>query len=142
MVKLNNTLTHSNLCMRIKKLALMSSLHTCMILIHKEGIHSLYSYFWELFTLYWITIIVILWFIRIDNWTSANGFRGPTGHLLHLESATNLGIVFNGSLLWFNHISVVVGRIYSVLRKLWTVIDSTPFAFRMQLAKTYLIPVL
>ena len=33
-------------------------------------------------------------------------------------------------------------KVYGVLRNLWAVIDSTPFAIWMQLAKTFLIPVL
>ena len=60
----------------------------------------------------------------------------------YVESATNLDIVFNGRLSWSSHISVIVGKIYSMLRNLWTIIDSTPFAIRMQIAKTYLIPAL
>ena len=59
-----------------------------------------------------------------------------------VKPATNLSIVFNDRLSWPNYISVVVGRIYSMLRNLWAVINSTSFAIRMQLAKTYLIPVL
>ena len=49
-----------------------------------------------------------------------------------VESATNLGITFNGQLTWSNHINVIVGRVHGMLRNLWAVIDSTP----------YLIPVL
>ena len=56
----------------------------------------------------------------------------------YVESATNLGIVFNDRFSWSSHTSVIVG----MLRNLWTVIDSTPFAIRKQLDKTYLIPVL
>ena len=47
-------------------------------------------------------------------------------------SATNLDIVFYDRLLWSSHISVIVGRINSMLRNLWAVINSTPFAIRMQ----------
>ena len=39
-------------------------------------------------------------------------------------------------------ISVIGGKVYSVLRNLWAVIDSTAFTIRMQLAKACLIPVL
>ena len=53
----------------------------------------------------------------------------------------HLIVVFNGRLTWSNHINVTVGKVYGMLRNLWTVIDSTPFAMRMQLAKTFLIPV-
>ena len=49
------------------------------------------------------------------------------------KSVSNLGIVFNGRLLLFNHISAIIGRFYSRLRNLWAVIDSTLFIIRMQL---------
>ena len=51
-------------------------------------------------------------------------------------------MVFNNRLSWSSHVSVIVGRNYSMLRNLWAVIDTTPFAIHMQLAKNYLIPVL
>ena len=35
-----------------------------------------------------------------------------------------------------------MGKVYGMLRNLWAVIHSAPFAIRMQLAKTFLIPVL
>ena len=59
-----------------------------------------------------------------------------------VESATYLNIIFNGRLTWSNHINVIVCRAYSILQNLWVIINSTHFAIRMQLAKTYLIPVL
>ena len=37
---------------------------------------------------------------------------------------------------------IIVEKVYGMLRNLWAVIDSTPFVIRMQLAKTFLIPVL
>ena len=50
-----------------------------------------------------------------------------------IKSATNLDIVFND----------VVSRIYGMLRNLFTTVtDSTHFVISMQLARTYLIPVL
>ena len=58
-----------------------------------------------------------------------------------VSSATNLDFVFTGRLSWSSDISVIVGKIYSLLWNLWVVMNSTPFAIRMQLAKTYLIPV-
>ena len=84
---------------------------------------------------------------RTDNWASANGLcLNPSkskcimlsrinissvisalsikGNKIYLVgSATNLGIVFNNKLSWSSRISVIVGRIYSKLRNLWTVID-------------------
>ena len=41
-----------------------------------------------------------------------------------------------------NHINVIVGRVYGMLQNLCAAIDSNRFAIRIQLAKTYLIPVL
>ena len=54
----------------------------------------------------------------------------------------NRHLIFNGRLTWSNHINVTVGKVYGLLRNLWSVIDSTPFAIRMQLAKKFLIPAL
>ena len=59
-----------------------------------------------------------------------------------VESASNLGVIFNGPPTWPNHINVIVLKVNDMLKNLWTVIDSTPFAIRMQLAKTFLIPVI
>ena len=59
-----------------------------------------------------------------------------------VESATNLWIVFNGRLTRHNRIDVIVLKVYSMLRNLSTVIISIPFAITLELAKTYLIPVL
>ena len=53
-----------------------------------------------------------------------------------------LGINFSGRLSWSNHINVIIDRVNGMLRNFCPVIDSTPFAIRMHLAKTYLIPVL
>ena len=59
-----------------------------------------------------------------------------------VESVFNLGVIFNGRLTWSNYINVIMGKLYGMLRNLWAVIDSSPFAIRMQLDKTFLIPVL
>ena len=95
---------------------------------------------------------------RIDSWASANGLcimlsrtnvsfvisgLSIKGNKINfLGSATNLGIVFNDRLSWSSHMGVIVGWIYSMLRNLWAVINSTSFAICMQLSKTYLIRVL
>ena len=90
---------------------------------------------------------------KVDNWAKANGLRIKRAFVVpdttikgnkiyFVESATNLGITFNGRLSWSNHINVIVGKVYDMLRNLWPVKDSTAFAIRIQLAKTYLIPVL
>ena len=59
-----------------------------------------------------------------------------------LESAFNMGVIFNDRLTRSNHNNIIVDKVYDMLRNLWAVIDSTPFAIRMQWAKTFLIPVL
>lgn len=67
----------------------------------------------------------------------------PQGSILGpLLSTENLGVVFNETLSWNNHISSVIGKVYGMLRNLWAVQSSTPVHIRMLLAKTYLIPVL
>lgn len=59
-----------------------------------------------------------------------------------VPTASNLGITFNDRLTWSEHINLVVGRVYGMLRNLWIIKDSTPFNIRMLLAKTYLVPTL
>lgn len=59
-----------------------------------------------------------------------------------VQTAVYLGVTFNGQLTWTNHINVTVGKVYCMLRNLWSVKDSTPFRIRMLLAKSYLLPVL
>ena len=99
---------------------------------------------------------------KIDNWANANGLcinpskskclllsrtkrafdvsniiiRG--NKIDFVESASNLGDIFNGRLTWSNHINVIVGKVYGMLRNLWAVIDVTPFVIRMQLTKTFI----
>jgi len=59
-----------------------------------------------------------------------------------VESAKNLGIVFNSSLTFDNHIRATLGKVYGMLRCLWASQSFTPQHVRLLLAKTYLIPVL
>jgi len=56
--------------------------------------------------------------------------------------AKNLGITFNQTLNWDNHISIVVGKVYGMLRILWKSQHFTPIHIRLLLSKTYLIPTL
>jgi len=58
------------------------------------------------------------------------------------NTAKNLGIIFNSSLTWNNHISAVTGKVYGLLRSLWTMHEFTPQPIRLLLCKTYLVPVL
>ena len=58
------------------------------------------------------------------------------------DTAKNLGITFDRTLSWNIHISVVVGKVYGMLRLLWSTQDFTPFHIRLLLSKVYLIPTL
>ena len=43
-----------------------------------------------------------------------------------VELTSNLSVIFNCRLKWSNHVNVIVGKVNGMLRKLWTVVDSTP----------------
>lgn len=57
-----------------------------------------------------------------------------------MDTAKNLGIVFNKVLTWDNHINIVVGKLYGMLRALWCSQYFTPHHIRLLLVKTYLMP--
>lgn len=57
-----------------------------------------------------------------------------------VSSARNLGIIFNDTLTWTNHVNHIVGNTYNKLRTLWTTFSFTPLHIRLLLAKTYLMP--
>lgn len=57
-----------------------------------------------------------------------------------VSSVKNLGVLFNESLTWNNHINSIVGSTYNKLRTLWTSQSFTPLKIRQLLAKTYLMP--
>lgn len=59
-----------------------------------------------------------------------------------VTSAKNLGLVFNSTLTWSDHINVVAGRVYGMLRNLWSTQWFTPQPIKMLLAKTCLAPIL
>lgn len=59
-----------------------------------------------------------------------------------VQNAKNLGIVFNDQLNWANHVNVICGKTYAILRNLWKTQYFTPLNTRILLAKTYLIPTL
>lgn len=59
-----------------------------------------------------------------------------------VKSAKNLGIFFNDTLTWSNHINYACGRTFSMTRTLWQTHHCTPLRIRILLAKTYLMPVL
>lgn len=59
-----------------------------------------------------------------------------------VKSAKNLGIFFNNTLTWSDHINYACGRTFSMLRTLWSTQHCTPVKIRSLIAKTYLIPIL
>lgn len=59
-----------------------------------------------------------------------------------VDSARNLGVTFNRTLTWNNHIYCTIGKVYGMLRSLWTTQYFTPVKTRLLLAKSYLLPTL
>ena len=59
-----------------------------------------------------------------------------------LESAHNLGFIFNDQLRQSNHINVIVEKVYDILKNIQAINDSRSFVIGLQLNKTFLIPVL
>lgn len=59
-----------------------------------------------------------------------------------VKSARNLGVIFNKTLTWTDHINYACGRTFSMLRTLWHTRHYTPIRIRTLIAKTYLTPVL
>ena len=62
--------------------------------------------------------------------------------ICYVNTVRNLGIIFNRTLSWSDHISSVCGNVYGMLRSLWITQYFTPLKIRMLLAKTYLLPTL
>lgn len=62
--------------------------------------------------------------------------------ITYVDTAKNLGMVFNRTLTWNNHINTVVGKTYGILRTMWVTQSYTPIRMRMMLAKTLVIPTL
>ena len=101
-----------------------------------------------IYQMFWLAAVFIC---RIDSWASVNdlclnrskskcimlsrtnisfvipGLSIKGNEIDFNESATNLDIIFNDRLSWS-----IVGRIYSMLRNLWPVIDSTSLRIRIQ----------
>ena len=59
-----------------------------------------------------------------------------------VSKARNLGITFNETLSWNDHIRSSIGKVYGMLRCLWHTKHCTPSHIRMLLAKAYLMPTL
>ena len=57
-----------------------------------------------------------------------------------VNSAKNLGVMFNRTLSWSNHINLSIGNVCSRLRSLWVTQEYTPLNIRIMLAKTYILP--
>lgn len=60
----------------------------------------------------------------------------------YVKSVKNLGVVFNQTLSWNNHINYVCGKTYGSLRTLWNVQQCLPTTTRQMIAKSCLMPVL
>jgi len=60
----------------------------------------------------------------------------------YVKNSKNLGIVFNSTLSWNEHINKIVGKVYGLLRMLWNTQSFLPMATRAILAKTFLLPIL
>lgn len=52
----------------------------------------------------------------------------------------NLGVIFNTTLSWNNHIDRIAGQVYSLLRKLWKFSSVTPLATKKKLVKGLIMP--
>lgn len=104
---------------------------------------------------------------RVSLWASANGLslnpkkskcillHKRTQHVVEIpkiyinnqqievvNKAKNLGVIFNSTLTWSDHVTNACGKTFSMLRTLWPTQYCTPLKIRMLLAKTYLIPTL
>ncbi|XP_065358619.1 uncharacterized protein LOC135952544 [Calliphora vicina] len=69
-----------------------------------------------------------------------NDIRINNEKIAIVQSAKNLGLVFNNNLSWSNHIQSLVSQTYLKLRTLWITQFYTPLRIRILIAKTYLIP--
>lgn len=66
----------------------------------------------------------------------------PTSAASYKYKSRNLGLVFNSTLSWTNHINAAIEKVHGMLRNLWTHRHSSPFDIRMHLTKSNLIPTL
>lgn len=57
-----------------------------------------------------------------------------------VTSVKNLGITLNEKLTWNNHIAIVTGKVFGMIRTLYVSQSYTPKDIRILLAKTYLMP--
>ena len=59
-----------------------------------------------------------------------------------VDTAKNLGICFNRTLSWNDHINQIVGKAYGALRLLWPTRNFIPLNTRKMIAKTLVVPIL
>lgn len=59
-----------------------------------------------------------------------------------VDTAKNLGVIFNRTLTWDDHINCTVGKVYGTLRMLWATHHFIPSFTRKMLAKTLVVPML
>lgn len=58
----------------------------------------------------------------------------------YVDKAKNLGIMFNKTLTWETHLNLTIGRIYGILRSLWSTHSFLPVAVRKMIAKSIIMP--
>lgn len=60
----------------------------------------------------------------------------------YVDSATNLGFIFNNTLSWNTHVNKAICKTIFKLRTLWNTQHLIPMKVRLLIAKTYLLPTL
>lgn len=77
--------------------------------------------------------------LNLDNYPviSINGCA-----IEYVSKARNLGVLFNNTLSWNDHINVAAGKVNGMLRILWQTQYFTPIKIRLLIAKAYLVPIL
>lgn len=60
----------------------------------------------------------------------------------YVESVKNLGIIFNSTLSWNNHINNICGKVYGIMRSVWSTQYFTPQKIKLLIAKTFILPTL
>lgn len=58
----------------------------------------------------------------------------------YVQTARNLGVLFDNTLSWNRHIELAIGQIYGMLRTLWSIHQYIPFSVRHAIAHAYLLP--
>lgn len=60
----------------------------------------------------------------------------------YVHTARNLGLIFNETLTWTDHLTATIGKVYGGLRLLWSAQNFVPIKTKMLLVKTLLLPIL